>query len=288
MKLTQQTLPNYFSIADRLSSWHQTPTNTFDFVDRSSDELLVTVGDSWTWGSDISENNHDNDFRLKNLYGNLASQQLHTDWLNLGLSATSNFWLAGMIEELSQVVPHLEYKKISVVCVFTGVGRWFNTQYDRYIHYPGWMENNVSEPRDFDKLIVKFNQDCVQRIYAALNPYEHVKVKFATNFVDPIGFDLVLLQHQLIPWYKIMDCEDGITSHVCMDGVKALLRMPEVIVNQQYLTWFKQWMLDIIPVSEQRNEMLKNPVKFRNYHPLAPGHHQWAEYLVQELSKEIL
>ena len=288
MKLTQTTLPDYFSIADHLSSWHQQPTNTFDFVDRSSDQLLVTVGDSWTWGSDISENNHDNDFRLQNLYGNCASQQLGTDWLNLGLSATSNFWLAGMVEELSRIVPILEYKKIHVVCVFTGVGRWFHTQYDRYIHYPGWIENNVTGPDDFDKLIHKFNQDCVQRIYIALNPHVHVTVKFATNFVDPLGFDLVPLKHRLDPWYKIMGCDDGTTSHVCMDGVKALLRMPEVITEQQYLTWFKQWMLDIIPVSEKRNEMLKNPNKFRNYHPLATGHHQWAQYLVQELAKDML
>lgn len=132
MKLTQDTLPNYFTIADRYSSWHQTPTNTFNFIDRNSDMLIVTVGDSWTWGSDISENNHDDNFRITHLYGNVLSDELKTDWLNLGLSASSNFWATAMIEELGQLIPQLDYRSIYVICVFTGAGRWFNTQYDRY------------------------------------------------------------------------------------------------------------------------------------------------------------
>ena len=288
MKLTQSSLANYFTIADRHSSWHQQPTNTFDFVDRSSSTVIVTVGDSWTWGSDISENNHDNDHRLRCLYGNVLTQKLAADWLNLGLSATSNFWLTGMVEELAKVVPLLEYKKIFVICVFTGAGRWFHTQYDRYIHYPGWVENNVHEPCDYNKLIYKFNQDCVERIVQALQPFDFVTPLFATNFVDPLAFDSIPSKQKLTPWYKVMHCDDGLVSHVCMDGVKAMLRMPEVVTNSQHLDWFKQWMLDIIPVSEQRNKMLKDPAKFRNYHPLEQGHQQWADYLALHLDENFL
>ena len=54
IRLTQHNLPDYFSIADCHSSWHQTPVNTFNFADRDSDILIVTVGDSWTWGSDLA------------------------------------------------------------------------------------------------------------------------------------------------------------------------------------------------------------------------------------------
>ena len=283
MKLSQNTLPDYFTIADRHSSWHQQPTNTFDYVDRGSDTLIVTVGDSWTWGSDISENNHDNLLRIKNLYGNILSQQVNTDWLNLGLSATSNFWLTAMVEELGQLVPNLEYKKICVICVFTGAGRWFHTQYDRYIHYASWANDNVAQPNDYNKLLIKFNQDCIGRIQQALGPYKNITIKFGTNFVDPIGFNSVPLDQQLMPWYRVMGCQDGLVSHVCMDGVKALLRMPEVVTNSQHLDYFKEWMLGIIPVSEKRNEIFNNPAKFRNYHPLKQGHQQWAEYLLTTL-----
>ena len=288
MKLSRDTLPNYFTIADRHSSWHQQPTNTFDFVDRASSTLIVTVGDSWTWGSDISENNYNDNHRLKCLYGNILSQQVDTDWLNLGLSATSNFWLANMVEEFAKVVPLLDYEKIFVICVFTGTGRWFHTQYDRYIHYPGWVANNVFEPMDYNKLIYKFNQDCVERIFQSLKLFDHVVPLFATTFVDPLAFDQVPIDQHLTPWYKVMHCDDGLTSHVCMDGVKALLRMPEVITDQQHLSWFKQWMLDIIPVSEQRNQIFTDSTKFRNYHPLEHGHRQWAEYLASHLYRHFI
>ena len=50
----------------------------------------------------------------------------------------------------------------------------------------------------------------------------------------------------------------------------------------------KQWMLDIIPLAEQRNLMLEDPVNFRNYHPMAAGHTQWSQYLVRQLSKDII
>jgi hypothetical protein len=286
MKFTQHNLPEYFSIADKFTSWHQEPTNTFNFVNRDSDTLTVTVGDSWTWGSDISENNWDDELRLRCVYGNLVSQKLGTDWLNLGLSATSNFWLTGMVEELARTIPQLEYKKINVICVFTGVGRWFFTQFDRYIDYPKWILENVNEPHDFNKLIVKFNQDCVARIQQALSPFVHVTIRYSTNFVDPIGWEQVPYHQQLQPWYKIMNCDDGLVSHVCMDGVKALFRMPEVVTRQDHLSIFKQWMLtDIIPPSESRNLIFTNTQKFRNYHPLAEGHAQWAEYVAGELSQ---
>ena len=284
IKLTQHTLPDYFSIADRHSSWHQTPVNTFNFVDRASDTLIVTVGDSWTWGSDLAESNSDDALRLRHLYGNTLSGELNTDWLNLGLSATRNFWLAGMVEELAQLIPQLTYQHIHVICVFTGVGRWFHTQYDRYIHYPTWVMNNITCALDYNALLLKFNQDCVNRIQQALNPHTHVNVKFGTNFVDPMGFDHIP-QHQVLttPWYRVMGCDDGLVSGVCMDGIKALLRMPEVITHTEKLDYFKEWILDIIPRSEKRNEMLKDAAKFRNYHPLAPGHRQWAEYLLTQL-----
>ena len=287
IKLTQNTLPDYFTIADRYSSWYQTPVNTFNFVDRNSRTLVVTVGDSWTWGSDIAENNSNDAYRLEHLYGNIVSQEIAADWLNLGLSAQSNLWTACMVEELAQLIPNLDYKKIYVICPFTGVGRWFFTNYDQHIHYPIWVNENVFCARDFNKLLVNLNQGCVDRISAALQPYSHVTLKFGTTFVDPVGFDSVP-QNQVMsqPWYRVMGLDDGITSRVCMDGVKGLLRMPETVIDTEKLSYFKEWILDIIPASEKRNEMLKDPTAFRAYHPMAQGHRQWAEYLLTQLETQ--
>ena len=45
-------------------------------------------------------------------------------------------------EELSKIIPQLEYKKIIVVCTLTEIGRSFNSHHDRYIDYHSWFKNN--------------------------------------------------------------------------------------------------------------------------------------------------
>ena len=64
MKLTTETLPLYFTVATPSNSHYTEVTNCFDFVDRNSDTLVVTVGDSWTWGADL-----DSDLRLQQVLG---------------------------------------------------------------------------------------------------------------------------------------------------------------------------------------------------------------------------
>lgn len=281
MKLSQTNLSDYFTIADAHSSWHKTPTNTFNFISRDSRTLVVTVGDSWTWGSDISQSNYDDQFRIEHVYGNVIANKVNADWLNLGLSASSNFWATGMVEELGRVIPVLEYDKIYVFCIFTGVGRWFHTQYDRHINYREWASTNITCADDFYKLLLLHNHECVSRISTTLNSFNHVVLNFGTNFVDPIGFDNVPAHSRLArPWYQVMDCADDVVSPICIDGIKALLRMPEVITDAQCLTYFKEWMLEQIPKAEKRNAMLTDSSKFRNYHPLKEGHAQWAEYVI--------
>jgi hypothetical protein len=282
MKLSQTVLPKYFSIADSTSSWYAEPTNTFDFVSRNSRTLLVTVGDSWTWGSDLSLNNKDDDFRKHHVFGNIVSQQLDCDWLNLGLCAQGNFWIASMVNELAQIIAELEYDRIHVVCTFTGVLRWFNTKYDLGIDYISWFRQNINQQQDFDKLLVMLNQCCVNSIQTAVDRFDHVNLKFATNFVDPIGFDAVpTQQHLQTPWYKILECND--TQKVYADTYYNTVYQAVEFIDPQFHDMFKTWLLDVTHQFENRLKLLKDVDKFRNYHPLAQQHKKWASYVLENL-----
>lgn len=210
MKLTQDTLPNYFTIADSTNSWYSEPTNTFDFVDNNSSTLVVTIGDSWTYGDRLTN-------RLGDVYGRLVADHLRADWLNLGLCAQGNFWIATMVEELAAVIPNLEYNKIYVICVFGGVGRWFNTKYDVYLDYVDWFKNNIHQPSDFDQLLSWLNDECIKRILTALDPFEHVQLKVGTHYLDPIGFDRLQPTQVLEqPWYRVMDCPADESVYTCV------------------------------------------------------------------------
>ena len=49
--------------------------------------LLVTIGDSWTWGDGI-------DNRVNNVYGRRLSNMLNSDWINIAWPGTANNWIA--------------------------------------------------------------------------------------------------------------------------------------------------------------------------------------------------
>ena len=123
IKLNQNNFKYFFSPVGPLHSHHEEHIWPYDYVDRGSDTLLVTIGDSWTWGSGISGKGVDatnitaeqNDFRLDHLYGNIISQDKNWNWLNLGFYAMGNQWMVDKVSELRALLPLLEFKEIIII-----------------------------------------------------------------------------------------------------------------------------------------------------------------------------
>jgi hypothetical protein len=264
IKLTQSNLDQYFSLADKENSWLQQPTNLYNFVDRQSDTLLVTIGDSWTWGADLTPSRL-NDYRVQHVFGNVLAELISSDWLNLAIPAQGNFWIASMAQELANIIPRLLYKKIILVCVFTSVGRWFNTKFDVDLDYIDWFSQNISSQCDFDKLLVTLNQTCVNRILHSIKLFDHVELKIGTNFVDHLGFDN-LNQHQLLPlpWYQVIGLQDIGPVHTCVyhDRLSTAINF----INPVHHDAFKHWFLEINCKSDRRLGVIASSKKFKNYH----------------------
>lgn len=275
--LTKEELPKYFTIADSTNSWYLTPTNTFDFINRSSNKLLVTVGDSWTWGSDISENNSNNYYRLESVWGNQLSAMMGSDWLNLALSAQGNQWMADRITEFASIVPLLNYEQIVVVCVFTGAGRMFNTDIDRDFDYLEWFKQNISVPNDYYRLLELLNTMAVKQIHNSLQ-YPHINLYLTTNMIDSLGFT-----SSFDAWYKTLGINDDAYVYTDMTAVERLLTIEE-FVGGKHLADFKQWMLQLIDSVEHREQHYSNTNIFRNQHPLAEYHKKWAEYVYENIN----
>ena len=282
ISLTQDTLPDYFTIANKETSWLSEPTNLYNFVSHDSDELIVTVGDSWTWGSDISRNDKDDSERVRHLFGNVIAQRRQADWLNLAIPAQGNFYIAEMVQELARIIPTLPYKKIIVICTFTGVGRWFNTRFDLDIDYISWFRQNVQSQNDFDKFLTMLNKRCVDKIISTLKPFDHVVLKIGTNFVDHLGFDNLTDQQKLKdPWYHIMNVVDDRDVYTCIYYNR--LSMITEFLDNKFHDDFKRWFLEIYDKSHHRLRLIQNPNKFRNYHPMASGHLAWANYICDQI-----
>jgi hypothetical protein len=271
MNLIKERLPDYFTIAGPENSHYKHHTNTFDFFSNSSDKLLVTIGDSWTWGSDITESDHE-DTRTARVYGRLTADSMHADWLNLALPGIGNFWIAERAEEFSRIISDLNYQQIYVICTLTEVGRSFDSHHDRYIDYATWFSNNSHE--DF---LLFLNQECIHRIINALQ--SKVTLRIGTNFVDPCGFidsDIFLKKS----WISCIVGEIHHSCYVATHGIEHLSKAKQFFQKSED---FLLWMTGLIDLAQKRVSVLADRCQFRKNHPLSQGHEVWADYLLQTL-----
>lgn len=265
MKLATNILPTYFTIAGPENSHFQLPTNCFDFINRESDVLVVTIGDSWTWGSDLPTNS-----RLQQVYGNLISQQLNADFLNLGQPGSNNFFIAERVEELGAIVNQLEYKKIYLICTFTETGRSFNSHHDVYIDYINWFLNN--DAQDF---LAFLNNECYTRIATTSNRHNMI-LRVGTNFVDAVGFDA-----DLPPWFRSLGIHCDIQGCVGSTGAAKLAAAEQFAHNK---TEFKQWFAQLVDDSLKIDLACRSPVLL-NAHPSTAGHVAWADIIIKTFNE---
>lgn len=90
-----------------------------------SRQLLITAGDSWTWGDSLGQTTLEFDdykYRTQHIYGTHLAELLGSDFVNIGLPGRSNL---NIIEHVDLVLSNLthQYDNIQVVFTLTEVGR---------------------------------------------------------------------------------------------------------------------------------------------------------------------
>ena len=97
-------------------------------LSRNSQSLLITVGDSWTWGDSLGGTNaptFDNyRHRTTHIYGHIIAEMLDSDFINVGMPGQSNLYI---LMHLDLVLKSLKksYKSIKVIFTLTESGREF-------------------------------------------------------------------------------------------------------------------------------------------------------------------
>lgn len=99
--------------------------NPYYYKSRDSNRLIITVGDSWTYGDSLGKTRvrngvDDTDYRLSNIYGNVLTEQLGTDWMNLALPGGSNYC---MLNWLGQLLDRKHNQSITCIITLTEAGR---------------------------------------------------------------------------------------------------------------------------------------------------------------------
>ena len=73
-----------------------TPHPTTIVLDRDKDTLLLTVGDSWTWGGSMTPDTQE--YRQNHIWGKHLSDHLNCDWINYAFKGGGNNYILHALE----------------------------------------------------------------------------------------------------------------------------------------------------------------------------------------------
>lgn len=272
VKVSDSLLPEFLTYPTREELHTGEISNVYTTVSNNSDTLLITIGDSWTYGLEL-------DNRLEQVYGRLVSQALSADWLNVSCPGQGNFWITERFVEVTELIKQLDYKKIYVVCVFTEIGRSIVSHLDGFINYRRWFSHykGTDIHNDFLHFV---NTECINRINEyATDP--RIVLRIGTTWQDPLGFTVekncfektwldVIRQHVQIP-----------VDHTCYSAMHGLVHLKRTEGFFPDKSEFMEWHNGAIDAGINRLDLMRNnPEYFRNHHTLAAGQKYWADYVV--------
>jgi hypothetical protein len=137
--------------------------NRLFFVDCNKNTLLLTVGDSWTWGDSLGDVS--TRYRSNHVYGKYLSDYLNADWINYGYcGGGNNDTLLGLDLILQYVIDDYGFNLSRHKYNFLASSNWpdYDTFYSSVKQYP----NIVNEIKNF----IIPNYDYLTIDYETLSP----------------------------------------------------------------------------------------------------------------------
>jgi lysophospholipase L1-like esterase len=246
----------------KIPKWSRVST-PFYFKDRQSSRLLITVGDSWTWGDSLGNTKarmakDDSDYRLNNVYGGLMSAKLESNWVNLALPGISNTLMITWLEQL--LSSNLEYTKIDCIITLTETGR----------HEDHTQRNNIE--LSLENLLDHMLAETYQRIDLLKKTYPTVNFIVAHNFTDPIE------NHSIEQtWLEVLlgktiknNTRIVISEHIGQLNYNFVYVDTSMIIDKA---------LERITLMDNCDYCYKEDSR----HPNEKGHQLWAEYLLNHV-----
>lgn len=235
---------------------------------RGTDTLLVTVGDSWTWGDSLDGidpvDKIDSPKRLVSVYGyHLKNLLNNCDWINIAYPGTANQFIVDSAERFIEISKKTNYKKIILSVGLTDYGR------DVYCHrYPNESIHSrfISREAEHFKKLSKITE------------YSNINVIVGRNFTNTFLENTQLVKH-LLPnrWVDVSaeHWKPESTPPVCYSTILG----KDVILTRDD----KQWLLDnIVPGAESMIKFLNEcPLHYKKAtkHPNEQCHQLWANYI---------
>jgi hypothetical protein len=253
----------------------------------NKDVLLISVGDSWTWGDslfdiDISTPNYDNPNRVTHIYGAKLAKLLNADFVNVGECGGNNY---DMLQRLSKLLKYNDkkYKKIYVVVTLTENCREL-TRAKKSI----WATRSDS----FHDFLFSYERKMFLSFKSVFEDYPDVKFLIGRNFTYSFNQNVEDMKkyHLGKTWVDIIN--DQVNAYYPKD-IRFLSSMAikplESFMRQHgfFDAMIEDMMLEFEKASKAIEWLDASPYNHKKAtrHPTVEGHELWANYLHEQLLK---
>lgn len=252
---------------------------------RGSNALLITAGDSWTWGDSLNPERSTgrlyrdyNEHRLANIYGTVLASNLDCDHINLAKCGGSNREIHDLIARvLPSVLP--KYDTVLVVVTLTENCREWSTHYD-------WPIRQRFDHRTLDEMLQEWEALCFDKFATLFSQSSKIKALLARNFTHSYDANLQTMRHLHADkiWTQILDCdtETKYPAPVRMLSMASYVPFEKFLLDNNLLDQWKPEILEIFWNMSKAIHWLdksKYNYKFATRHPNEQAHRLWAQYL---------
>lgn len=169
---------------------------------KDCDNLLITVGDSWTWGNYLGNitsakvnegiDLDDFEYRTSHIFGTILANKLNYDFVNFGICGFSNIDLIYKVDDFIKNI-HKPYKKIQVTLTLTESGRELTSSFlfqhaDNYQNLKGsdWpLFNDLIDYNASDEQVAYVIKECIDfNCFLYKDLQLHYALKGSANIVE--------------------------------------------------------------------------------------------------------
>jgi hypothetical protein len=256
----------------------------FDEISREKSSIVVTAGDSWTWGDSLGpESGDDRDYRMNHVYGSLIAKKLDRDFLNISKPAGTN---AEIHDKLIYAMPYLQkkYKKIDVIICLTELAREIHGD-------PLWVQQDLNEYLEVDTFLHDYERTMFASFKKELiDQYPNVNFVLCRNFTYSYT-DNIPKNHTEKTWMDIIEDmrpqENAYPQDVRILSTMSYVPIIKTLKSKGVYSKLKFTMMEQMASSELAEIWMRNNPMQSNKgtrHPLEQGHSAWADYLMPYLS----
>ncbi len=252
-------------------------------VKRNKKDLLLVVGESWTYGESLpdiatGDGKYNLSSQLINCFGPKMATAMGTDYYQYAVPGNCNFYMFKELKRILDYVSKLGYEKIYLCMQMTEPGREKGIQIKLEGHPLDGLYNKLTK-MSFDNWLETYDKIFFDEFNETISRYSNIEAVLWKNFckanIDIKNYNFKVIENSWIRVSaKLFNVDLPMPKFY---SVGWLATMKEEY--GKFLTFNTTDLLEQIDIIEKSNHYLSNSPRHR-HHPDEVAHSLWAQYLL--------